>query len=99
MAGFEGEFANHAQLAAASVRASLDTGPASFDFVNAGFEKLVGAAETLGANHGDAAVIDLYQRWIGTQAGGIKYMYAAWFNLGAELSLAGDMRGAMLAYQ
>ncbi len=67
--------------------------------MNATFEQLVGEAERLGANRGHSAVIDLYRSWIAVQGYGGRHFYAAWFNLGVELSRAGDLRGATLAYQ
>ena len=71
----------------------------SIDFRAASFEQVVGLAERLGANAGAPAVIALYRNWIAVQSGGSKYLYAAWFNLGVELSCAGDRNGAILAYR
>ena len=94
MAGFEGSL----HLPAPADQRSW---PAlhSIDFRQASFEQLVGLAEQLGANRGVPAVIELYRNWIAVQSGGCKYLYAAWFNLGVELSCAGDRNGAILAYR
>ena len=94
MAGFDGNL----QIPAPSDQRSW---PAlhSIDFRAASFEQLVGLAERLGANRGVPAVIELYRNWIAVQSGGNKYLYAAWFNLGVELSCAGDRNGAILAYR
>ncbi len=87
MAGFEGsiQLPPHA--------------PQSMDFRAATFEQIVSLAEQIGANRGAPHVIDLYRNWIAVQSGGTKYLYAAWFNLGVELSCAGDASGAILAYR
>jgi predicted O-linked N-acetylglucosamine transferase (SPINDLY family) len=73
---------------AASIR--LDTVP---------FEHLVQVAEHLGANQGKPTVIALYRNWIAAQTGGATHLYAAWFNLATELSRAGTLNDAILAYQ
>ena len=85
----------------ATIPTPATTWPAlhSIDFRSASFEQVVGLAEQLGANRGMPAVIELYRNWIAVQAGGSKYLYAAWFNLGVELSCAGDRNGAILAYR
>ena len=63
------------------------------------FPQLVTAAEQLGANNGRPAVIGLYQTWIGAQRSDEPHLYAAWFNLGVELSCAGDIQSGIAAYQ
>jgi predicted O-linked N-acetylglucosamine transferase (SPINDLY family) len=92
MAGFE------FSMGAAIDGAALAPRPA-FDPVSASFEQLVGTAEQHGANRGLPRVIALYRNWIAAQSGGSKYLYAAWFNLGVELSCQGDRDGAILAYR
>jgi predicted O-linked N-acetylglucosamine transferase (SPINDLY family) len=63
------------------------------------FDQLVNAIEKIGVNVGRQSAILLYQRWIATHAGGHPYLFVAWFNLGAELSSAGDRAKALVAYQ
>jgi len=46
-----------------------------------------------------AAVIELYRSWIECQGRTAPHLFAAWFNLGAELTNTGDRSNAMLAYQ
>ena len=64
-----------------------------------GFEQLVALAERLAADHEGPAVVALYRAWITAQPAGAPHLYAAWFNLGAELSRAGEVQAAMLSYQ
>ena len=78
---------------------ALSPGVPPCDPLTAGFEQIVGAAERLGANRGLPAVIALYRNWIAARSGGAKHLYAAWFNLGVELSCSGDSAGAVLAYR
>src|SRR5580698_7954001 len=85
MAGFEG---SAERLAPEGTR---------YDAAAADFPQLVEAAETLGADR--AKVIQLYRGWIAVHAAGHRHLFAAWFNLGAELGSAGDAAGAMQAYQ
>lgn len=40
-----------------------------------------------------------YRDWIACQGRGVAHLFAAWFNLGAELAKAGDTAGAMFAYR
>ncbi len=78
----------------------MDFGQCSVtETAGASFEKLVDAAERLGANQGRTDVVALYKDWIAAQPPGAAHLYAAWFNLGAELSLAGDAANAMSAYR
>lgn len=44
-------------------------------------------------------IIARYQAWIGRNSGAAPTLYAAWFNLGVELSAAGDKAAATSAYQ
>ncbi len=83
----------------AGFAASIQLPRQAVDFQTATFEQIVAMAERIGANQGAAAVIALYRNWIAVQSGGTKYLYAAWFNLGVELSCAGDAAGAILAYR
>jgi tetratricopeptide (TPR) repeat protein len=93
MPGPDGDTARFAQ--SPSPQASLP----QLDSAQASFEQLVATAEQLGANKGLLQVIDLYRNWIAAQSGGARHLYAAWFNLGVELSCCGDLRAAMLAYR
>ncbi len=97
MAGFEGTAGSLVPQSNADTDAIAPAAP--FDPLTASFEQLVGAAESLGANLGLPAVIDLYRNWIAQNASGARHLFAAWFNLGAELGRAGDTKGAMLAYR
>ena len=63
------------------------------------FEQLVAVAERLAADRGQGMVIALYRGWIAAQPVGAPHLYAAWFNLGAELSRTGEMQAAMLSYR
>src|SRR5215469_2293385 len=72
---------------------------ASMRFESASFEELVQAAERIGSNRGRPPVIELYRNWIAVQSGGARHLYAAWFNLGVELSRAGEPRNAILAHR
>ena len=65
----------------------------------AGFGDLLATIDQIGANKGDAQVIDLYRTWIALQGGAAKQLHAAWFNLGAEYSRAGDRDNAILAFR
>ena len=46
-----------------------------------------------------AGIIELYRVWIAGQGPGTPHLFAAWFNLGAELANIGDGPGAILAYR
>jgi tetratricopeptide (TPR) repeat protein len=46
-----------------------------------------------------AGVIASYQAWIGRHSPASTALHAGWFNLGVELSAAGDKAGAINAYQ
>jgi predicted O-linked N-acetylglucosamine transferase (SPINDLY family) len=63
------------------------------------FEELVSAAAAVGFDGGRAGVIDLYRSWIACQGSSTPHLFAAWFNLGAELANAGNVSGAILAFQ
>ena len=63
------------------------------------FGDLLAAIEQIGTNKGDRKVIDLYRNWIALQGSGGRQAYAAWFNLGAEWSHAGERDNAILAYR
>jgi predicted O-linked N-acetylglucosamine transferase (SPINDLY family) len=68
-----------------------------YDAAAADFPQLVEEAERLAADRGK--VMQLYRGWIALHAAGHRHLFAAWFNLGAELGSAGDAAGAMQAYQ
>jgi len=72
---------------------------AYFDPCTASFEQLVAAAAQSGLNSGHVAAVEIYRQWIARHCSGHPHLYAAWFNLGVELSCHGDLRGAMIAYQ
>ena len=61
------------------------------------FVQVVARAEALGAGKGAPAVIALYTDWIAAQSHHEPNLFAAWFNLGAELSHAGAVAEAMKA--
>jgi predicted O-linked N-acetylglucosamine transferase (SPINDLY family) len=63
------------------------------------FEEVVASAEALGSGHGLPAVIKLYCDWIAKQPHGARYLHAAWFNLGTELSLTVAIPNAIQAYR
>jgi predicted O-linked N-acetylglucosamine transferase (SPINDLY family) len=61
--------------------------------------EVVARAEALGFGTGSVEVIQLYADWIAAQPPDAPDLFAAWFNLGTELSRTGEDRQAMLAYQ
>ncbi len=63
------------------------------------FGDVLAVAEQIGTNKGDRRVIDLYRTWIALHGAGGQFSHAAWFNLGAEWSHAGEPQNAMLAYR
>jgi predicted O-linked N-acetylglucosamine transferase (SPINDLY family) len=65
----------------------------------ASFGDLLAMVDRIGTNKGDREVIELYRTWISLQGTGGRHAHAAWFNLGAEWSLAGDRDNAILAYR
>ena len=65
----------------------------------ASFGELLATVEQIGNNRGERQVIDLYRTWIALQGGSGKQLHAAWFNLGAEFSRAGDRDNAILAFR
>ena len=65
----------------------------------ASFGELLATVERMGANKGDRQVIALYRTWIALQGTGARQLHAAWFNLGAEWNLAGDLDNAIVAYR
>lgn len=65
----------------------------------ASFGELLATVEQIGGNRGDRQVIGLYRTWIALQGGAGKQLHAAWFNLGAEFSRAGDRDNAILAFR
>ena len=65
----------------------------------ASFTDLIFAAAAIGPETGRTNVIALYRGWIASQGPGSPPLFAAWFNLGAELTRAGDAAGAMQAYR
>ena len=82
---------------------SFLTRPATSSAVPAGlasltFGEIIAAVETAGVNRQDDAVIMLYQSWIALQPGS-SLLFAAWFNLGCELSRCGLTQDAIAAYR
>jgi len=63
------------------------------------FGDLLATVEQIGTNKGDRQVIDLYRTWIALHGAGGRHAHAAWFNLGAEWSHAGEQDNAILAYR
>ena len=63
------------------------------------FVQVVARAEGLGSGQGLPAVIALYTAWIAAQHHTEPNLFAAWFNVGAELSQAGAIAEAMGAYR
>ena len=65
----------------------------------ASFAELLATVGQIGTNQGNRTVIDLYRTWIALQGAGGRQAHAAWFNLGAEWSQAGEVDNAILAYR
>jgi predicted O-linked N-acetylglucosamine transferase (SPINDLY family) len=63
------------------------------------FGELLAMVAPMGTNKGDPQVIESYRTWIALHGGGGPQAHAAWFNLGAEWSLAGELENAILAYR
>jgi predicted O-linked N-acetylglucosamine transferase (SPINDLY family) len=63
------------------------------------FDALISAIAAIDPTTERSDVIELYRRWIACQCSGAVDLFAAWFNLGAALSGAGDRAGAILAYR
>jgi predicted O-linked N-acetylglucosamine transferase (SPINDLY family) len=87
--------ANRAGNGAPAARATFAEpgNPASLNL-----DDLIFAIERLGDDPGRETAIALYRAWIAGQAPGHPHLFAAWFNLGAELTRAGDREGALEAY-
>ena len=87
-------------LSTAVYTGSADDGQAApFEFEAASFEQVIQAVDHIGGNRGDPAAIALYRGWIAVHAGGVRLLHGAWFNLGVELSRAGALPDAILAYR
>jgi predicted O-linked N-acetylglucosamine transferase (SPINDLY family) len=63
------------------------------------FAELLATVNQIGANRGDRQVIDLYRTWIASRGASGPEAHAAWFNLGAECNLAGEIDNALQAYR
>ncbi len=63
------------------------------------FLDLLDDLDRRGATTGRNDIIARYHAWIGRNSAASPALYAAWFNLGVELSVAGDKAGATRAYQ
>jgi predicted O-linked N-acetylglucosamine transferase (SPINDLY family) len=85
-------------------RMSARSGPlsgtiASSDLGQMSFDALIAIAEAAGPNADRTGIVELYRRWITGQGPGMPHLYAAWFNLGTELTRSGEKANAMLAYR
>ena len=65
----------------------------------ASFAELLATVGQIGTDKGNRTVIDLYRTWIALQGTGGRQAHAAWFNLGAEWTHAGEVDNAILAYR
>jgi len=63
------------------------------------FQALIGKVDALSAGQGRSEVIRLYVDWIDAQPKAGRDLHAAWFNLGSELSQAGEIAAAIGAYR
>jgi predicted O-linked N-acetylglucosamine transferase (SPINDLY family) len=63
------------------------------------FGSLILAAAAVDPGAGRTGIIELYRGWIASQGPSTPHVFAAWFNLGAELTNTGDTAGAMLAFR
>jgi predicted O-linked N-acetylglucosamine transferase (SPINDLY family) len=72
---------------------------ASLQLETAPFEQIIQAVDRIGGNRGDPVAIALYRDWIAVHTGGAHMLHGAWFNLGVELSRAGAVAEALLAYR
>lgn len=61
--------------------------------------EIIAAIDRAGAHRQDDAVILLYQDWIAAQPADSSVLFAAWFNLGFELSRCGRTQDAIQAYR
>jgi predicted O-linked N-acetylglucosamine transferase (SPINDLY family) len=66
--------------------------------VTTSLTSVIAVAEALGSGRGKPDVIKLYTDWLAAQPSGTRDAHAGWFNLGTELSNAGNAQGAMQAY-
>ena len=72
---------------------------ASSDLRQMSFDALIATVEAAGPNADRTGIVELYRRWITGQGPGVPHLYAAWFNLGTELTRSGEKAHAMLAYR
>jgi predicted O-linked N-acetylglucosamine transferase (SPINDLY family) len=63
------------------------------------FVELLTALEAIAASSDRSIAIQLYTAWIRANVDPLQPVFAAWFNLGAELVRAGDPASAMPAYR
>ena len=63
------------------------------------FASLLATMEQIGGDPGDPTAIALYRTWIAVHGGAGRDLHAAWFNLGAALSHAGQRQDAILAFR
>ena len=63
------------------------------------FGNLIFAAAAIDPAADRSRIIDLYRAWIASQGPSTPHLFAAWFNLGAELTNTGDGPGAIQAFQ
>ena len=62
-------------------------------------DELIKLMEEVKPRSGAATVIQLYQSWINLNSGRSPHLFVAWFNLGTELSAAGDQGNALTSYR
>jgi predicted O-linked N-acetylglucosamine transferase (SPINDLY family) len=63
------------------------------------FEELLQAVELSRSITAAANVIEAYKSWIEVNGAASPIVFAAWFNLGVELSAAGDKANALVSYR
>ncbi len=62
-------------------------------------DELIQLMEVIKPRCGAAPVIQIYQSWINLNTGRSPHLFVAWFNLGTELSAAGDQVNAATSYR
>ena len=62
-------------------------------------DELIQLMEQVKPRCGSAPVVQLYQSWINLNTGRSPHLFVAWFNLGTELSAAGDQGNALISYR
>jgi len=62
-------------------------------------DELIQLMEVIKPKCGSGPVIQIYQSWINLNTGRSPHLFVAWFNLGTELSAAGDQANAATSYR